>query len=75
MSNLFQLPKPKLVKEANQRNQNHNVARDGKDLKVKVQTSLSRPLIPDHICVFENYCTICIYWINKIDKERQHGKL
>ena len=48
MSNLFELPKPKLVREAKQRNQNHNMARDGKDLKVrrsniKGQTSNSRP--------------------------------
>ena len=70
MSKTFQVPKPKLVREAKQRNQNHNVARDGKDRKVKGQTSLGRPVIPDHDCLSESNCDICRFFLNELDKRR-----
>ena len=69
MSNTFQQPKPKLVREAKQRNQNHNVARDGK-AKGKRQTSKARPLIPRHDCLKQGNCDICRYFLNEIDKRR-----
>ena len=68
--NLFDLPKPKLIREAKQRNQNHNVARDGKDLKVRGQTSKARPVVPDHDCLKEGKCDICRYFLNMLDKRR-----
>ena len=70
MSNTFQLPRPKLVREAKQRNQNHNMARDGKDRKVRGQTSKARPVIPSHDCLSESNCDICRYFLNELDKRR-----
>ena len=71
MSKTFQLPKPKLVREAKQRNQNHNVARDGKD-QVRGQTSKARPLIPSHDCLSESNCDICRFFLNELDKRRMN---
>jgi len=68
--NLFELPRPYLVKEAKQRNQNQNMARDGKDLKVRGQTLIARPEFSNHVCVHESNCTICKYYINKLDEFR-----
>ena len=65
MRNTFQLPKPILIKEVKARSRNSNVARDGKDLKVKGQTSLSRPEFIPHICKSESNCEICRSFINE----------
>ena len=69
MSKPFQLPKPKLIKEAKKRNLKYSMARDGK-AKGKRQTSKARPLIPDHDCLSESNCDICRYFLNELDKKR-----
>ena len=69
MSNTFQLPKPKLVKEAKQRNQNHNMARDGKDLKVR-RSNIKGQTIPNHDCLKQGNCGICRFFLNELDKRR-----
>ena len=68
MSNTFQLPKPKLVREAKQRNQDHDVAFIGKRSTSKLRKA--RPVIPDHDCLSESNCDICRFFLNELDKRR-----
>ena len=68
MSNTFQLPTPKLIREAKQRNQKHNVAFIGKRSTSKLRKA--RPVIPDHDCLKQGNCDICRYFLNELDKKR-----
>ena len=65
---LFGSPQPKLIKEGKPKSKNQICVRDGK--VHKGQTSITRPSIPDHVCIKESNCDICRFFINSIDRKR-----